>query len=352
MQQLSIVGGGIAGLALAAVLDPQRWRVTLLEERPDRTEAGTSLGMFPDTMRALDVIGIGAPARDAAPHLSTGEVRNAAGEAIAGLGGARVWLLPRPTLVGLLDAAVPDSVRRVTRMVTEPGDLGGPPDVVVGADGVHSALRRSVWGGSTAARRSRYVVVRGVIDGETDRLVEHWGPGAMFGTTPHSPGRLNWFAAFGADDDVLDGGVAGALREARERYARFPGGVRGVLATATPEDSLAQRLWTAPPLARYVRGRVVLVGDAAHAMTPNLGRGACTSIEDAVTLGTALNRMPVGHALARYQLRRWAPTQATRCGAAAVMAVATLEQRRARVRDVALRPVRPRATAPSVVSPG
>lgn len=352
MHTITIVGGGIAGLALASVLDPDRWRVTLVEERPDRTEAGTSLGMFPDAMRALDVIGIGTSVRDSAPRLTTGQVRNVTGEVIAGLGGARVWLVPRPALVGLLDAAVPASVCRVTGKVTAPADLGGHPGVVVGADGVHSALRRSVWGSETAGRQTRYVVVRGVIDGETDRLVEHWGPRRMFGSTPHSPGRTNWFAAFEAGDEVLSDGVAGALGEARARYADFPGSVQEILAAAAPENSLAQRLWTTPPLARYVRGRVVLVGDAAHAMMPNLGRGACTSIEDAVTLGTALNRMPVGRALTRYQLRRWAPTQITSLGASGVMALATLDRRGARLRDLALRPVRPRATPRSVVSRG
>ena len=87
-----------------------------------------------------------------------------------------------------------------------------------------------------------------------------------------------------------------------------------------------QRVWTTPPLGSYVRGRVALIGDAAHAMTPNLGRGACEALVDAVTLAELLNSRPLEEALAAYNRARHLRTQALRWASSAVMRLALAER--------------------------
>ncbi|NUP58126.1 MAG: NAD(P)-binding protein, partial [Pseudarthrobacter sp.] len=80
METISIVGGGIAGLALAAYLDPDRFQVTVYEKRPELPTVGTALGMWPTAQRALARLGVLEQARAASPVIRSGSIRNGAGE--------------------------------------------------------------------------------------------------------------------------------------------------------------------------------------------------------------------------------------------------------------------------------
>ena len=302
MNTFSIVGGGIAGLALAARLDPERFDVTVHEKRPELPSVGTSLAMWPQASVSLEVLGLLDAVRSGSPVITAGAIRNAAGDPWVTVDGRGVIGVSRIDLLRLLDAAVPESVRRITCRVD---DLPSGPDLVVGADGVHSAVRRAAWGAPSKARLTPYVAVRGIVPVPVrpEEVGEYWGRGDLFGIGPASRGT-NWYAAYRSDLGPAEIDVSAALELTRRRYAGHASGIRQVLADATPELSLVQRIWTTPPLRSYIRGRVVLIGDAAHAMTPNLGRGACEALVDAVTLADLLNAAPLDQALAAYNRRR------------------------------------------------
>lgn len=331
MQSIAIVGGGIAGLALAARLDPRRWAVTLHEERAGLPTGGTALGMWPAARRALDRIGIGEQAGRGGAGVDGGFVHDASGRPLVPLRAPDMLLVSRGGLLRLLAAAVPESVCRLTRRVESLDGLDA--DVVVGADGVHSLTRRARWGPGSQARLTPYLAVRGVIDQRSDgRALEFWGGGGLFGITPSPGDRTNWFASFRAGLGPRSVDVGQALELARPRYAAYPPQVRDLLAGVDPEATLAQRIWIAPRLRSYARGRVVLVGDAAHAMTPNLGRGACEALVDAVILADLLNSRAVPDALSAYDRRRVPLTQGLRTASSAVMRIA-LADRLAPARD-------------------
>lgn len=114
METISIVGGGIAGLALASCLDPVRFDVTITEKRPELPAVGTVLAMWPNAQRALEKVGVLAEARAVSPVIGSGAIRNAAGEPWVTVNGGQMFGISRVDLLRLLDAAVPDSVRRVT----------------------------------------------------------------------------------------------------------------------------------------------------------------------------------------------------------------------------------------------
>ncbi|MFF1882053.1 FAD-dependent monooxygenase [Pseudarthrobacter sp. NPDC058196] len=324
MEAISIVGGGIAGLALAACLDPSRYEVSIFEKRPELPAVGTVLAMWPNAQRALARVGVLARARAVSPVLGNGSIRNAAGKPWVTVRGGELFGISRVDLLRLLDGAVPGTVRRVAAHVRQlpPGD-----GLLVGADGVHSVVRREVWGTATDARLTSAIAVRGTIPSpvETGAVGEYWGRGDLFGIAA-APGGTNWYGSWRSTLGPTGIDVEEALTQARRRFAGHAPAIRQVLATARPELSLAQRIWTVPPLRSYVRAAAVLVGDAAHAMTPNLGRGACESLVDAVVLADLLNSLPRDKALADYDRQRRLRTRALSVGSAAMMRVSLAER--------------------------
>lgn len=332
-----VVGGGVAGLALAAALDPRRWGVTVVEERRRRTGDGASLGMWPAAMRALDRLGIGQPVRAEAATVSggvllssTGRVRLRMPAPAPGRAPAMV-LIPRPRLLTLLDEAVPTTAARQTGRADDLRAWAGI-DLIVGADGVHSTVRRRAWGEAFAARLQPVVAVRGQIPGRPELPCETWGRHSVFGIAERADAGTYWFASFAADPSLTGLPGEAVLALLRRRFAPFHRHVRGVLARADPSGLLVQMLWEAPALAGYhqpaaprhgVPAPVVLVGDAAHAMMPNLGRGAGESLVDAVVLADELNAGDdVGGAVRRYQTRRYAWTRGIQAASRAVMRLA------------------------------
>lgn len=320
MEALAVVGGGIAGLALAACLDPGRFRVTVHERREEPASVETSLAMWPEAQRALDEVGILAAVRAAGSEFGGMALRDGSGNVLLTARASGVIGVSRADLLRLLDAAVPASVARAYGPVASlPG-----PGLVVGADGVHSIVRRSVWGEHTKARLTPYLALRGIID-ETVPAGgggEYWGRGQLFGIAPASRGRTYWYASYrsGLGPGGID--VDEALAVTRGRFCGRAVGIDRVLAAAVPGETLAQRVWTVPFPGSYQRDGAVLVGDAAHGMTPNLGRGACEALIDAATLADLLNTRPLPEALRAYNRRRLLRSQALRVASSAMARLA------------------------------
>lgn len=186
MSTIQIVGGGIAGLALAATLQRPTWDVLVHEHRhrPDEREVGTAFGLWPPAMAALDQLGIGEAVRDHGVAVSTATVRTADDRALMKAPRQDVVMIARTTLHHLLHAAVPASVQQHSGRVSDSRALTG--NVIVGADGAHSVVRRDHWGRKAAARARGTTVIRGVIEGDLARreVTEYWSNGQLFGITP------------------------------------------------------------------------------------------------------------------------------------------------------------------------
>jgi 2-polyprenyl-6-methoxyphenol hydroxylase-like FAD-dependent oxidoreductase len=339
MEAITIVGGGVAGLALAAGLDPERFDVTLYEQRPGLPPVESSLAMWPEAQGALAVLEILPAIRQAAARFGGMALRDGAGKAWVSPEVRGVLGVSRAELLKLLEAAVPKSVHRVTERldhIPATGPLAA--GLLVGADGVHSVLRRAFWGSRAEATLTPYLALRGVLpeSAGTDEGGEYWGRGNLFGIAPASGKGTYWYASFRSEEGPGRVDVSEALRQARERFAGGAPAILRVLEAATPEASLAQRIWTVPMLTSYVRPGAVLVGDAAHGMTPNLGRGACEALVDAVTLAELLNTQSAPEAFKAYNSQRVARTQLLRLASAGMTRLA-LADRGQPLRDRLLR---------------
>ncbi|MFD0884997.1 FAD-dependent monooxygenase, partial [Streptosporangium algeriense] len=219
----------------------------------------------------------------------------------------------RADLVDLLRAAVPAQALRpgVDVQHVQPGGTvrhgGGTStaDLVVGADGVHSVTRRSLWPRLRGPRYVGYTTWRLIVPPQpVEGSVETWGRGKRFGYVPMPDGRVYCYAMANAP-----AGSHAGLDELRERFARWHRPIPALLDSACEEAVLQHDTHELPTLPTYVCGNVAVLGDAAHAMTPNLGQGACQALEDAVTLAKAVDTLGVRAGLQAYDRARRPRTQ-------------------------------------------
>lgn len=314
----TIIGAGIGGLAAALALHEAGFTVTIHERARSIAEQGTSLALWSDAMSALDAIGAGERIRDETRAHTGGSIRSPGGRVIAKLSTTReARIAPRPVL---LNALLDEVVQRLGAEAilwgsdVESRELEPSGGLLIGADGINSLVRTRHWRGA-APRSLGTTALRGVVSGEPPEVTETWGYRRIFGITPHSPGHTNWFAC--ARTDQLP--PSATAEEHADRLHRLFGNwhpaVRNVIAQVANEPIDARPLYDLPRLTSFVRPGIALIGDAAHAMAPNLGRGACESLVDAAALGVALSsNRDLKSGLATYDRTRRGPSQRVKLG--------------------------------------
>ncbi|MFI6743198.1 FAD-dependent monooxygenase [Nonomuraea sp. NPDC050451] len=328
-RQAIVVGGGIGGLAAALALRRIGWQATVLERAPELGEIGAGMSQAPNAMRALAELGVaeqaqavGVPTHSSANlRLPDGRYLQRArpGEASALLAFHRADL-HRVLLEALPEGWVPTAAEVTTVRQNEDGvtvvcdGLELSAELVIAADGIRSTVRRRLWPDAPPPRflgRTAWLGIAEVPDLPGSVTL---GPGGYFLIHPIVRGRAYWAYVTTADAPGIryDQEKTEVIRRIGAWHEPIP-----ALIEATSEEAVIHiDIHDVEALPTYVHGRVALLGDAAHAMSPDRGQGAGQSLEDAVVLAAAVAGEPaVEAALRRYDDERRPRTQSTARGA-------------------------------------
>lgn len=314
---IAIIGGGIGGLTTALCLEQvglTNYRV--YERAPEFREVGAAISVWPNALRVYQALGLLDALR---PHwgvIHRGYIKSASGNVLsqarpdyelptvcmhrAHLHGMLVEQLPAEKLITdheLTDIEIGDEEATLHFRDREPIES----DLVIGADGINSVVRQAIIGDGAPIYRG-YNCWRGIATlpaAPTGYSSETWGQGARVGIVPIKDGQFGWWATCNEPANTNDE-PEGALAKLKRIFGTWHDPIPDLFDNSG--DILKNPLGDRVPTRGWSQGPVVLMGDAAHPTTPNLGQGACMAIEGAYVLAQCLRKYDhLPDAFARYE---------------------------------------------------
>lgn len=324
MQTISIVGGGIGGLTAAIALNRKGFRCDVYERSALFSEVGAAISVWPNALRVFQQLGFLNQVLAKAGVIKDAFIKTKAGKTLSHTQPnyelPAVCMHRADLLAVLLKQLPPEHLHTGHELARFEPPTAGPvrlkftngeervSELLIGADGIHSTIRQRILGDGAPLFRG-YNIWRGIakLDLTQGYASESWGQGKRVGIVPIRDGVFGWWATANeglGESDEPEGTLAKLNRLFRDWHAPIPQLFDH--SGRIIKTSLLDRM----PVGGWHQGKAVLLGDAAHPTTPNLGQGACMAIEGAYLLAECLSTYGLSEmALSRYEASHFARTQ-------------------------------------------
>ncbi|WP_295129196.1 FAD-dependent monooxygenase [uncultured Chitinophaga sp.] len=303
--KITILGGGIAGLTTAIALQKAGFNTEVFEAAPEIKAVGAGLGLAPNAIKAFQQLGIAEKVISLGAKWPFFSILNQQGKVISKNDSAVIgdkygldnFTIHRAELhLALLSELDPKCIftgkraiditrtGKNIRLQFADGSYHNTACLIV-ADGINSVVRNRIVPGAKL-RYSGYTCWRAVIDNAGEAplgATETWGAKGRVGIIPLSNNRIYWFACINAHADDAKY-TAFKVEDIYFHFRHYHNPIPSILAQTKDAQLLHNDIYDLRPLKQFAYGNVLLLGDAAHATTPNMGQGACQAIEDAVVL--------------------------------------------------------------------
>jgi 2-polyprenyl-6-methoxyphenol hydroxylase-like FAD-dependent oxidoreductase len=307
--RIAIIGGGIGGLCTALALVRAGFEPEVFEQAPALLEVGAAIAVWPNAMRVLQRLGCGEEVLKRAGVIKQVRWLNYDGRNFRHVNfpetDAPAVALHRADLQRILLQAVPEKLVRLGKKFESYSEEDGTLrasfadgtsiscDVLIGADGLHSRARELALKDGPPIFRG-YTVWRGITPFTPGELkpataMEIFGRGRRFGIGPVGLGRTGWWATANEPEEAAED----SSEHQSKLMSLFDGWYAPVLELirGTPSTSILRNsTYDRTPVKKWTDGNVILIGDAVHPTTPNLGQGGCMAIEDAAILAGCLSK--------------------------------------------------------------
>lgn len=352
MKKFAIVGGGIGGLTTAIALQRKGFDVTVYESASEIKPLGAGIVLAANAIKAYQALGIADDILSAGTQVKLLQIKNQKGAIITEVNaekfsanyGINNFTIHRADLHAvLLSQLTPGTLQKNKTCIdfTQHKNIvslnfsDGTSDwasYIIACDGIHSVIRKKLVPESLP-RFAGYTCWRAVINECPDNVdfsvnSETWGADGRFGLVPLRNKSLYWFACINtrANDPMMR---SFQQKDLLRYFEKFHNPIPDVIRRTRNEQLLWNDILDLKPLNKFAYNNIVLLGDAAHATTPNMGQGACMAIEDAVILANCIvkNNSLVERAFVVYESLRLGRTAHIINASRRMGAVAQLENK-------------------------
>lgn len=319
---IAIIGAGIGGVAAGVALRQAGFDVKVFEKAGQLREAGAGMSLWPNGTGVLRQLGLLAAVADLGQSGTHFLVRAKTGEVLMEIGTAEAEMpticVHRAHLLRILANALPRECLALGHELADMQFAGGKVrlkftngeelicDGVVGADGIHSRMRGRLMRPGKPVYRG-YAIFRGIADVPEDFLIhnsESWGEGSRFGTLAIGGNKVCWYATVNSATPLQHSDWPKERLE--QLFRRWHHPIPELIAATDPSAIMMNMACDRQPARSWSHGPATLIGDASHALTPNLGQGACMAMEDALVLANCLGRsQSVAAGFRLYEAKRY-----------------------------------------------